>query len=284
MWNMNSKANNWTVLGTDPLLADADIFLLCEAPPWDGLLPEGVRAMGHGSTKGIGCTCEGTACRNRAYSTAIASRHPLKDMPERTRTDTYYGKPLPFEPSRPGTWTAARVKLGQLEVTAIALYGLNDEAYDSSLHRSLSELSPVFDRKHLRRHLVLGGDFNILPKPSPTGRLGRGQVVMERIRSYGLLDCVQEARPPGAGGEAAFCTCSLGEGCTHTRTFFDRRNPLVPYQDDYLFASRALVGNHRLKSCTVPLVHADSPSDHAPIVAMFDVPTEPRMTGLARAS
>ncbi len=144
VWNMHAVADNWPVLQEHPDLSDADVFLLCEAPPWDGLVPKGLEVKGHGSTKGLGCRCEGPGCDKRTYSTAIASPHHLEDMPERTRVDTYYRRHLPFAASRAGTWTAALVDLGDVKLTAITLYGLNDEAYDASVHRSLSELSPVW--------------------------------------------------------------------------------------------------------------------------------------------
>lgn len=192
-------------------------------------------------------------------------------MPEGIRVDTYYGKHLPFEPSRAGTWIAALVDLGDIKLTAVALYGLNDEAYDASVHRSLSELSPIFDRKPHAKNLVIGGDLNILPTPPRSDGLDRSQVVMERIRAYGLEDCLQKARPPGPGPEAEWCTCGMGEECTHTRTFFWPDRPEVPYQDDYLFATKNLVKGHHLVSCEVLPVDANSPSDHAPVVAVFDI-------------
>lgn len=271
VWNMHAVVDNWAVLAEDPDLSDADVYLLCEATPWEGRLPKGLYAKGHGSTRGIGCQCEGPGCDNRTYSTAIASPYPLEDMPERTRRDTYYRRHLPFEPSRAGTWTAALVDLGEFKLTAISLYGLNDEAYDASVHRSLSELSPVFDRKPHAKRLVLGGDLNILPTPPRSHGLDRSQVVMERIRAYGLTDCYQRARPPGPGPEAERCTCGMGEACTHTRTFFRPDSPGIPYQDDYLFASKDLVRGERLVSCDALPVDSDSPSDHAPLLATFNI-------------
>ncbi len=101
--------------------------------------------------------------------------------------------------------------------------------------------------------------------------MDRSQLVLERFRSYGLTDCLME-RSSGPGPEAAMCTCRMGRACRHTRTFFRPDRPDVPYQDDYLFASRPLVQGKRLLSCTALPVDANSPSDHAPIIAMFDVP------------
>lgn len=164
--------------------------------------------------------------------------------------------------------------MGEMAVTAIAVYGLNDEAYESSIHRSLSELSPVFDHEEYGKYLVLGGDFNILAgKPTPY----RGQLALERIKAYGLIDCLNEGLLPDRYQDAVRradmdnCQCHLGESCTHTRTFYDKARPLVSYQDDYLFASPALASTPRLASCIALPVGANSPSDHAPIVAVFGV-------------
>jgi Endonuclease/Exonuclease/phosphatase family len=280
VWNMNHKSwgGNWDVLVEHPDLAGADIALLCEATD----VPErpeanGLRAIGNGSTRGLDCRCTGALdrCTKRRYATAVVSPRPITPMPEDTRTR--WGVSLQFRPSRPGTWTAARVDLGEIRVTAIAIYGLNDENYDSSVHRSLSELSPVFDHPNYGKYLVLGGDLNILAGKRSRRRPYRGQLVLERIKAYGLIDCLEKALPPDryedpAGrAEMDNCQCGLGEACTHTRTYYDKSRPQIPYQDDYLFASPELAGAGRLVSCTALPVGPGSPSDHAPIVATFEV-------------
>ena len=63
--------------------------------------------------------------------------------------------------------------------------------------------------------------------------------------------------------------CDLAEECTHTETRLDAGSPDVPYQMDYLFASRVLA--ERLVTC-VALGQEEwpSPSDHYPIVALFE--------------
>jgi hypothetical protein len=279
-WNMNhkSKGGNWDVLREHPDLAGANIALLCEATG----VPErpeacGLYAVGNGSTKGLDCRCSGAPgrCTKRRYSTAVVSPHPLGPMAEDTRVR--WGESLPFHPSRPGTWTAARVDMGEITVTAIALYGLNDEDYDSSVHRSLSELSPVFDHEEYGKYLVLGGDLNILAGKPPRTRPYRGHLVLKRIMAFGLVDCLEEALPPDRYKDPVRrvdmdnCQCELGEACTHTRTYYDKARPHIPYQDDYLFASPALARDHGLVSCAVLPMGPDSPSDHAPIVAVFEV-------------
>jgi endonuclease/exonuclease/phosphatase family metal-dependent hydrolase len=70
-------------------------------------------------------------------------------------------------------------------------------------------------------------------------------------------------------GRLEGCPCNLGEECTHTQTRLDAGSPDVPYQMDYLFASRVLA--ERLVTC-VALGKEEwpSPSDHYPIVALFE--------------
>lgn len=94
---------------------------------------------------------------------------------------------------------------------------------------------------------------------------------MERVRSYGLEDCLQLAEP-GPNPEAEHCTCEQPDSCTHRRTFLKKgaKHEHVPYQDDYLFASSGLAGSGRLISCEVlPVTDFYPRSDHAPMVARF---------------
>lgn len=106
-------------------------------------------------------------------------------------------------------------------MTVISIYGLLDERSDRSVHRSLSELSPIFDHEAYGKYLLLGGDLNILANPRPDDPVrDRHLTVLSRIRAYGLVDCLEKAlleRDPPRGG-LANCPCGLGDGCTHTWT------------------------------------------------------------------
>jgi len=177
-------------------------------------------------------------------------------------------------------------------VTAIALYGLNDEAYESSVHRSLSELSPVFDHAEYGKYLVLGGDLNILAGAPRY----RGHIALDRIKAYGLIDCLEQGLAPDRyqdrvrRAEMDKCRCGRKEDCTHTRTFFDRRRPDIPYQDDYLFASPALARGDLLEERGREVRTAGDPLDvqeasvHRPgdlpqFFQMLDAPKDPHVTG-----
>jgi hypothetical protein len=139
-------------------------------------------------------------------------------------------------------------------VTAVSLYGLLDERSDASVHRSLSELAPLFDRRRYNRHVLLGGDLNTLAiAKAKTRRLAKDIGVLERItNSFGLVDLLkhdlQGREPPR--GRLADCPCDFGDECTHTRTH-RRPGTSIPYQDDYLFGSQALAD--RLERCEASL-------------------------------
>jgi hypothetical protein len=157
-------------------------------------------------------------------------------------------------------------------VTAISLYGLLDERSDASVHRSLSDLTPLFEDKRYNRRLVLGGDLNTLcTAEAGSRRLIRDQSVLDRItEGFGLVDLLMEslAKSQPDRGRLPDCPCSYGAECRHTWTFRKVRDSTVPYQDDYLFASRALA--KRLIECTAREFTPGWPSDHVPITATFE--------------
>jgi exonuclease III len=152
-------------------------------------------------------------------------------------------------------------------VTAVSLYGLMDERSDASMHRSLSECSPVFDDPRYGDRVLLGGDLNTSTQwpASEAAFIARDRGVLQRIEAYGLTDCIRAMRAPG---RLQGCPCTEGESCSHVRTRRDPRQPDVPYQTDYLFASAR--ERFTLDSCRV--LASDewfAISDHAPIVADF---------------
>ena len=268
VWNLalgsppkRDAAANWTRL--DHLMAEhsVQVALLNEAK-----VPPGANAI---------FEQEGTKGRDgkpRAWSTAVRSDLVLDEIRD-ARPRNYLGHErtrLPFANSRPGSWTAATIHVPDLgPVTGIALYGLLDDLSDASVHRSLSEVSPIFSDPRYRERVVLGGDLNITTQwPEDGGLLDRARGVLERIEAYGLADCLMDRR---GSGRLIGCTCAL-EPCTHTRTKWDARlmDGGYPHQVDYLFASRQLVEDGRLLKCeALPPEEWRDYSDHAPIVAEF---------------
>jgi endonuclease/exonuclease/phosphatase family metal-dependent hydrolase len=147
-----------------------------------------------------------------------------------------------------------------------------DEFLDASVHRSLSEISPLVDDPRYRTRLLIGGDLNTWsgwPAGEPGTTLARDINLLQRFEALGLVDCLAAKRP---AGRLPDCTCTLGDDCTHTRTRLDERRPGIPYQIDYLWTSAALASS--LSSCNA-LATSEwfAISDHAPIVADSDWPS-----------
>jgi hypothetical protein len=279
VWNMNWKrANgNWSAF-TDSAELGCDIALLNEATPAPPGL--GLHVLTKGKTIGRDDVSYGGK-KTRKWATAVVSPHPLarpKDVWALPPKDGDRRSKLMV--SRRGSWTAAVVSLIKGEkVTAISIYGLLDERSDASVHRSLSDLTPLLEDERYNELLLLGGDLNTLcTAKAGTQRLARDQGVLDRItHGFGLVDLLQktlherqeeavrEGRQPR--GRLKGCTCSLGEDCLHTWTFRRSKGSAKAYQDDYLFASPTL--SDRLDECVALEFSLDWPSDHVPIVAMF---------------
>jgi hypothetical protein len=253
VWNI---ANNELAF---PVLAalEPDVALLNEASP-----PAALNGIWREAT-------EGRDAKRRPWSAAVVSPHPTEEITDARPSWRNSRRDVPFACSRPGSWVAARVAVPRrVELTAVALYGLMDEFSDASVHRSLSELSPVFDDPRYRRNVLLGGDLNTWTAwPAHDPFLERDRNVLQRFEAFRLVDCLAARRPPG---RLVDCPCTFGDDCTHTRTRRDSRWPDVPYQTDYLWASADLA--ERLVSCEA-LTQDEwfAISDHAPIVADFDL-------------
>jgi hypothetical protein len=246
---------------------DAEVSLLCEAR-----VPVGRAAATHGKTIGRDCKHESEEdCHGRPWSTAILGRAKPEEI--RDAEATRFGRRLdiPFRPSRTGSWVSASVSIRNLgSITAIALYGLTDEKSDSSVHRSLSDLEPIFEDRRYNERLILGGDLNIFANPRPDEpHRDRHRLVLERIAAFGLIDLFARDREVRGDGRPSVDDCACGQpACrTHVWTFRSRRIDLqhLRYQDDHVFASPALAD--RLLSCETR--GFDPTSDHAPIVATF---------------
>jgi endonuclease/exonuclease/phosphatase family metal-dependent hydrolase len=255
-WNMAHNVGSWQTLAS----MKPDIALLTEATP----APDSRRSVGEPRTLGRDAW-------KRPWSAQVWSKWPISPITE-AHSHNAYGKPksVPFETSRPGSWAAASVEVPKLgPVTVISVYGLLDEISDASVHRSLSELSPLFDDPKWNHRVFLGGDLNTgtqWRRSSPY--LQRDRLVLERLETFGLVDLLAAARP---AGRLENCPCSYGEECTHTRTRIDTRYPRKPYQTDYLFASESLVSSRQLMSCVADAAYRGT-SDHFPVIARIPVP------------
>jgi endonuclease/exonuclease/phosphatase family metal-dependent hydrolase len=266
VWNMGlgsppprDPRKNWTRLSElmmersvhVALLSEVSTTILVEA---DGALYE---AWG---TRGRDRKC-------RDWCTAVVSPHGCEEI-RNAQAVSYRGRRpnVRFENSRPGSWTAGLVQVpGVGSVTCVSIYGLTDELSEASVHRSLSEISPLFSDPRYNDLLLLGGDLNTSTQ-WPKGRhLDGDRALLDRIKAYGLVDCLEKKRAPG---RLPNCRCVL-EDCTHTWTRLDPNRPAL--QVDYLFASSTLTDDGRMRSCeALPPPEWGEFSDHAPIIATFD--------------
>ncbi|MGH9197762.1 MAG: hypothetical protein ACRD1T_18715, partial [Acidimicrobiia bacterium] len=165
-----------------------------------------------------------------------------------------------LQESHPGAVTVADVRLpGDILLTLISIYGVldlplrNGMRYSvTSVHRMLSDLTPILDLARSRvRRVIMGGDLNITPQiPPPDSE--RHQLVIDRIKAFGFVDCLGESH----------------NDFVRTHRHLDKKES-PPYQDDWIFMSP----NLKLSSCEA--LNEDEAawalSDHCPVVAEFEV-------------
>jgi hypothetical protein len=181
---------------------------------------------------------------------------------------------IPFTNSRPGSWIAATVAVGTEKVTCVSLYGLIEELTDASMHRSLSEISPIFSDPRHNGLVLLGGDFNTITA-SDGSVSERDRIVLDRIWAYGLVDCLAERRDENAVPAPTNPDSEdKPRGYTLTRLIPNKAGEHIPRQDrrhlqvDYLFASQGLAD--RLDAVIeISPDEWERYSDHRPIIAMF---------------
>ena len=160
----------------------------------------------------------------------------------------------------PGSVAVAKTSSG---FTLVSVYTVMEQGYAiTTLHRQLSDLTPLFDSP-LGRRVVLAGDMNIstqFPEPDRS----RHRNAIERIASLGMVDAFGLDRPPREA--LAECPCE-DRPCRHVQTQRHGRST-IPWQNDYFFISSALAS--KVKSCRP--IHDGYPwslSDHCPILLEF---------------
>jgi hypothetical protein len=147
----------------------------------------------------------------------------------------------------------------------IAVYGLLDEKSDASVHRSLSELTPIFDHPRYGKNVLLGGDLNIFANPRRDDPArARHDSVLQRLGALGMTSCLAVAKRPRRS-QLIGCPCR-DPGCRHQRTYLGHATD-EPYEEDFLFMSKAL--KDKLHTCEV--VEGIASSDHAPLKATFKI-------------
>jgi hypothetical protein len=239
-----------------------DVALLNEAPI-RGLSARSANYSERG-TVGWDLRRDDGRTKERPWSTAILTTKTMPAEVTPRAVGSHGRRPnVPFRPSKPGTWTAGRVHApGIGQITCVALYGFMDELSDASLHRSISDVSPIFTDPDYNKYVIVGGDLNASTQWTRNDLRSRDQNLLERLEAYGLRDCLAMMRSEPLDG----CTCDLGEGCRHSWTRLDPKHPKL--QVDYLFASDALA--KKLGYCeALPPPEWAEYSDHSPIIASF---------------
>jgi endonuclease/exonuclease/phosphatase family metal-dependent hydrolase len=162
----------------------------------------------------------------------------------------------------PGTIIVARNDLpGIGPITCISVYGLINVYAQTTMLRIIADLIPLFDSRFGSR-VVLGGDFNLTTACSEdTPELPRYRAILGAVESLGLINLAETAqnRPESSSN----CPCCNDE-CFHIPTYNNT-------QIDWLYATPELA-----RRCTNLRVDNDvvtaELSDHAPIIAEFQVP------------
>jgi hypothetical protein len=187
-------------------------------------------------------------------------------IPVTEASGRYSSKPAKLLVTHPGAVAVGTVRVGERPLTLVSVYGLIDDGYaDTTVNRVLSDLVPLLDDPTLGTHLVFGGDLNITTQWVARQARYRAwqQATLARIAAFGLHDCVDLFR---ASGPLDGCNCLDGDACRHVRTQYHPRSAR-PWQNDYVYASDALVADGQVASCRV----VDEPdlrplSDHLPVV------------------
>ena len=104
------------------------------------------------------------------------------------------------------------------------------------MHRSLSEVSPIFSDPAYRDLVLLGGHFNTFTG-NRAGHAYRDRLVLDRIKAYTLEDCL-ELKRKNVPLEGCPCGNPEEEPCAHTLTRLIPGGHGTPYQEDYLLLVR----------------------------------------------
>lgn len=270
VWNMGlgspparRASENWARL--DALIEErsVQVALLNEAPI--RTLPERAAIYSTLGTEGWDLRRDSGRPKTRSWSAAVLSTEAMPGEIAPRAVGSHGRRPnVPFGPSKPGTWAAGLVEApGIGPVTCVSVYGFMDELSDASVHRSLSDISPIFTDPDYNTYVLVGGDLNSSTQWARDDLRRRDRNLLERFAAYGLVDCLAKMKTEPLNG----CTCDLGANCRHSWTRLDPKHPKL--QVDYLFASEAL--SKKLRNCeALPPPEWRAYSDHSPIIAIFE--------------
>ncbi|MGI6364192.1 MAG: endonuclease/exonuclease/phosphatase family protein [Bacillota bacterium] len=163
-------------------------------------------------------------------------------------------KEIDFENSHPGCVVATEVEVQGVTLTAISVYGMlcRYNYATTTMHRILSDLTPLIHGQRRSRTFIMGGDYNVSPQWDERykHRDPSHQLVFDRIDDFRLVNCTLQYFG------------KLVQTNHHSRSKF-------PWQNDFLHASKKLAA--KLVSCRVfNEEHVREFSDHDPVVAYFE--------------
>ena len=154
--------------------------------------------------------------------------------------------PNPVLRTFPGTVAVAEVEAVE-PLVVVSAYGLIDRGYaDTTVHRLLSDLTPLIDERRARR-MVIAGDLNITTQWSAKHRsflrgyqrecLARDRELFARFIALGFHNLVRRSEEEGP---LPGCDCADGHACRHVKTQRHDRSSF-PWQNDYIFATTDIV-------------------------------------------
>ena len=191
-----------------------DIALVQEAVPPDGMEHVVFRAGGMQDDRV-------SPPKDRGWGSAVLSFGP-EIRPVTQATSPFRRAPIPLLRTFPGCVAIAEVA-DQPPLIVVSAYGVIDRGYaDTTVHRILSDLTPLLDER-LGQGILIAGDLNITTQWSAKHKgflrglheecLRRDTNLFERFVALGLHNLVTRGEP----GPLEGCDCSLGAGCRHVR-------------------------------------------------------------------
>lgn len=174
--------------------------------------------------------------------------------------------------THPGTVAIAETVIRGHSYALCSVYGLIDNGYaTTTMHRILSDLTPLFDAAEYRGRCVLGGDLNVCTQWHGANARANAvhRTVFDRLAAFGLESGTAAFIPPDRG-RLAGCKCT-DSPCFHVRTQRHKDDPRsYPWDNDYVFMSAKLIPH--LTACAPDT--GDSAwkwSSHCPVIADFDL-------------
>lgn len=164
----------------------------------------------------------------------------------------------------PGTIMVTQVEIPDMDpITCISVYGMIEVYSQTTMLRIIADLIPLFDSSFGNR-VILGGDLNISTAFNPNSRdWPRYKAILEMLEALGLVNLASAAEEPPATIDG--CICGQ-DSCNHLHTYGSDPGS----QLDWLYGSPVLARHCRSIRADRKVV--GTLSDHAPVVANFDLP------------